>query len=189
MKKIKNKLQKCIKHIKTLFYTKLCVSLRKDTTEQTDNKEKNCRFEKLINWLLVIMSIKNINMGMSSKQTFKENKKTFFEDWGNFFLLLLNSDNFWTTVTLFFLMLASFWIALCFKVDGYMWVNILTTVSGAVGVNRFSSHVESMKIDKKLKLKADSATRNIENILMSIALIKKSNKLDENLTLTSTISH
>ena len=39
--KIKNKLQECIKHIKTMLYTKLCVSLKKDTNKQIDNKEKN----------------------------------------------------------------------------------------------------------------------------------------------------
>jgi len=70
--KIKNKLQECIKHIKTMFYTKLCVSLKKDITEQSDSKEKNSRFDDNFDYREIIDKYYN-----GDKQKFMDEKTEY----------------------------------------------------------------------------------------------------------------
>jgi hypothetical protein len=59
---MKNKLQRIIKHIKTMFYNlSLCVSLKKDST----NVEKNEKISKFVIFRKFKQNIKDINMGIS----------------------------------------------------------------------------------------------------------------------------
>jgi len=80
---MKNKLQKIIKHIKTMFYNlSLCVSLRKDTAKNIEYKEKNSKFGIILIFIMekiykVVKHILGVEEWKTSNEIICELKKTY----------------------------------------------------------------------------------------------------------------
>jgi len=136
-----------------------------------------CKLEKIFIYFIIMTTPKNIK---TKNKSLKEHLGELKENWGIYFITMLQPDNLPKILIYLFIITISFIVSIVYDNPDNKWVNIIAVIIGAVSVNLFSSHLYSLRNDSKLIIKGESAVRNIENILRTIGLIKKANKIGEN---------
>jgi len=174
---MKNKLQEKIYAMlkKTLhIFSTLGASLKKfftrtKTEKNFEKTEKIGKFEKLINYLITLFP-KYIQM---EKRTIKTQLKDLLYDTTTAIIYWLYPKRFLKPLTFFIISGLCFSLGIFLKIEGKEWINIASTLLGAIFVNSFTSSIDSVNLDKRTKEKAEYTVR-ILNDKLEIIFLKNS---------------